>query len=89
MMKRVVRRATKHVYKYAIKPVLFKQHPDNVHKRLIKVAKRTQRIPVVKRLPKLWAYQAPVSSKLYWAYISKTPLDLPLGLTKILRWHPL
>ena len=88
MIKRVVRRTTKRVYKHAIKPVLFKQHPDDVHKRLIKVAKRTQRIPVVKRLPKLWAYQAPCLEQTILGLHFKNPVGLAAGFDKDIEMAP-
>ncbi|MGB2687033.1 MAG: hypothetical protein WBC12_03225, partial [Candidatus Saccharimonas aalborgensis] len=88
MIKRVVRRTTKQVYKHAIKPVLFKQHPDNVHKHLIKVAKHTQRIPAVKRLPKLWAYQAPCLEQTILGLHFKNPVGLAAGFDKDIEMAP-
>ncbi len=54
---KIVRHITQKGYKHVVKPLLFKQHPDNVHKHMIKMAKFVGIIPGVRALPKLWSYQ--------------------------------
>lgn len=55
-MSMFVRRVTSVGYKHAVKPMLFLSKPDNAHRRLVRVAKRTQKLPGIRQLPKLWAY---------------------------------
>ena len=82
MIKRTVRGATKHAYKRIAKPLLFKQHPDGVHRRLVKVAKITQKTPGIRRLPKLWAYQSPLLEQDLLGNHFKNPVGLSAGFDK-------
>ena len=86
--KRAVRGATKRVYKHIIKPVLFKQHPDSVHKRLVQTAKVVQKTPGIKQLPKLWAYQSPVLEQDLLGIHFKNPVGLSAGFDKNIELAP-
>lgn len=88
MIKRTVRGATKRVYKHIAKPVLFKQHPDGVHRRLVKAAKLTQKTPGVKHLPKLWAYQSPMLELELLGIHFKNPVGLSAGFDKNIELAP-
>lgn len=56
-LKRGVSRLTKAGYRNVVKPALFAQSPDRVHANMIKVAKGVQRIPLVRDVPRIWAYR--------------------------------
>ena len=88
MIKRTVRGATKHAYKRIAKPLLFKQHPDGVHRRLVKVAKITQKTPGIRRLPKLWAYQSPLLEQDLLGIHFKNPVGLSAGFDKNIELAP-
>jgi dihydroorotate dehydrogenase subfamily 2 len=88
MVKRAVRSATKRVYKHVAKPILFKQHPDGVHKRLIKAGKLTQKVPGVKHLPKLWAHQSPLLEQDLMGLHFKNPVGLSAGFDKNIEMAP-
>ena len=57
MVKRLASNLTRTGYKKVVKPVLFKQKPDSVHKQMIKMAKFVGAVPGVRSLPKVWGYQ--------------------------------
>ena len=86
--KRAVRSVTKHAYKRVIKPVLFKQHPDGVHKRLIRAGKVTQKTPGVKHLPKLWAYESLMLEQDVLGIHFKNPVGLSAGFDKNIELAP-
>lgn len=77
-MVKVVSRVTRSGYKHIVKPVLFKQRPDSVHKHMIAMARRVGHVPGVRSLPKLWSYQNA-------AYLEQTVAGLtfrnPVGLS--------
>ncbi len=72
-----IRHITRYGYKYIAKPLLFKQHPDHVHHRLVSTAKVVQKVPGLRDLPRLWEHQTP--------YLEQTVLGLqfanPVGLS--------
>ncbi len=53
---RIVRWLTGVSYQRIIKPLLFQRSPDAVHHGLIKTAKRFQKIPGLRQMPRLWSY---------------------------------
>lgn len=56
-MKRIIRAASQVGYQKVAKPIMFKRQPDAVHSDIVKAAKRMQKTPGVRRLPKLWAHK--------------------------------
>lgn len=84
----MVRAATKHVYKRVAKPLLFKQHPDGVHRGLVKTAKCVQKTPGVKHLPKLWAYQSSMLEQDVLGIHFKNPVGLSAGFDKNIELAP-
>jgi len=78
-MNQLVSRASAHTYKRAVKPLLFKQKPDTVHKRMLKTGGVVQKVAPVRSLLKAsWAYENP-------AYLTQTILGItfknPIGLS--------
>ena len=57
MVRRIIRLVTRLGYQHGAKPLLFRQKPDIVHRRLVRVAKRVQRVPLVKAMPRVWSHQ--------------------------------
>ena len=55
-MKKIITELTRIGYAYIAKPILFRLHPDDVHRRLIFFGSSIQRIPLLNDLPKLWRY---------------------------------
>lgn len=53
---KTIRKITAKVYGYIIKPLLFTQKPDTVHHQLINLAASVGKVPGLKDLPRLWAY---------------------------------
>lgn len=88
MVKRMVRGATKRVYKHVAKPVLFKQDPDGVHKRMVRSAKMVQKTPGLKHAPKLWAHQSPVLGQDILGLHIKNPVGLSAGFDKNIELAP-
>ncbi len=81
-MKSVIRSTTRGLYKHAVKPLLFRRHPDDVHGDLITLAKITQRIPLVNVMSGIWAYRSPRLRQTLWNMPFDNPLGLAAGLDK-------
>lgn len=80
---KLVRKVTQKGYKHIVKPVLFKQHPDNVHRHMIKMAKFVGRVPGVRSLPKLWSYQnGRYLTQAVAGLTYRNPVGLSAGLDK-------
>ena len=55
-MVRAISQSTQSIYRRLIKPLLFRQHPDVVHDRLLRLGKWVQQLPVVlPLLSRVWA----------------------------------
>ena len=82
-MVKVVSRVTRSGYKHVVKPVLFKQRPDSVHKHMIKMAKFVGRVPGMRSLPKLWSYQnAKYLEQTVAGLVFRNPVGLSAGFDK-------
>lgn len=81
-MKRAVRRVTRLGYKRLAKPVLFRQHPDGVHHRLIRAAKVVQKLPLSRTLPRLWVHTSPALKQEVWGLAVANPVGLSAGFDK-------
>ena len=88
-MGRVVRRITKAVYSQVAKPLLFLLHPDTAHQLIAGLGKKIQYIPLLKQLPRLWAYDnAKLSQELHGSTF-KNPIGLSAGFDKEVELVPL
>ncbi len=56
MIKQAVRMLTHAIYTKALKPILFRFHPDAVHNDLVALTCWVQRIPGLRELPRLWSH---------------------------------
>lgn len=81
-MKRAVRRVTQAGYKRIAKPLLFRQHPDGVHRRLIKASKVVQRVPMVRSLPRLWSHRSPLLEQEVLGIRFSNPVGISAGFDK-------
>lgn len=83
MAQRIVSQVTTAGYKKIVKPFLFKQQPDNVHRHMVKTAKLVGAIPGVRSLPKLWSYQNKSFLEQNIAGITfRNPVGLSAGMDK-------
>ena len=57
MMGYLIRQCTHWLYKHVVKPLLFRQKPDAVHRKMVKLTKLVQNILLLRELPRLWAYE--------------------------------
>lgn len=88
MVKRVVRGATRQVYKRGVKPLFFRQFPDDTHALLMKTARVTQRTPGVRHLPKLWGYQSTRLEQDVFGFHFRNPVGLSAGFDKNIEIAP-
>ena len=83
------RKATKAGYQKVVKPLLFSQHPDDVHHRLIKTGRIVQKVPGVRRAPKLWAHKDSVLETTVWGIRFTNPVGLSAGFDKNIEMAPI
>lgn len=84
-MSRLVRSVTRFGYQKLAKPLLFKRNPDEVHADLVKTAKRTQNLPGVRALPRLWAYNNPSLETKVAGVMFRNPVGLSAGFDKTIE----
>ena len=82
---RCVRRITKWGYAHVAKPIMFRRKPDAVHQSLIHAARRVQRIPFVRSLPKLWQFQHDMLHTEVAGILFRNPIGLSAGFDKTLE----
>lgn len=87
-MKRVVRNITKLGYQKVAKPIMFKRKPDNVHHGLVKMAKRVQKLPGIRRLPNLWSHNSPMLTTTIAGVTYRNPLGLSAGFDTTIELPP-
>ena len=82
-MKRAVRALTRVGYQRIVKPILFASHPDKVHEGMIRTARGVQRIPLIRDIPKFWAYRNDeyLAQSLFGTTF-RNPIGLSAGLDK-------
>ncbi len=82
-LKQGVSRFTQAGYRNVVKPALFAQSPDRVHAGMVKVAKGVQRIPLVRDVPRIWAYRNDgyLAQKVMGLQF-RNPIGLSAGLDK-------
>ncbi len=83
-----IRKITRLGYKHVAKPVLFKQHPDHVHHRLVRTAKVVQKVPGVRDLPRLWEHQSPCLEQTVLGQRFTNPVGLSAGFDKNIDMAP-
>ncbi len=82
-MIRLIGKATRTGYQRIAKPVLFSRKPDSVHKELVRTAKFVQKLPGIRALPGLWAYQnSAVLSQTVFGLKFRNPVGLSAGFDK-------
>ncbi len=81
-MGRLVRRVTGGSYKRALKPLLFRRHPDKVHADIIKLGKLLPGIPGLRSAPKLWSYQHDALRQQAFGVMFRNPVGLAAGFDK-------
>lgn len=87
---KTVRNITRHAYQKVLKPVLFLQHPDSVHKHMVKTAKFVGQVPGVRALPKLWSYQnAAYLEQTIAGVVYRNPVGLSAGFDKGIEMSPM
>lgn len=84
-MKRAIRRISKVGYQKVAKPLLFLRKPDDVHHSLVRTGKRTQKMPGVRHLPKLWAHQSPLLETEVAGLQFRNPIGLSAGFDKTIE----
>lgn len=89
MVRRVVARVTRAGYQRAAKPLMFKAHPDAVHRQLVRTGKLVQRTPGVKSLPKLWGYRHESLRQTIHGVTFANPIGLSAGFDKNIMLAPL
>jgi len=90
-MNRAVSSATASTYKHVAKPIFFKQKPDAVHNRMIRVGGRLQKAaPVRNLLHASWAYSNPPAlSQTILGITFTNPVGLSAGFDKNFELPPL
>ena len=82
-MIRTVSRTTEFCYVYAVKPILFRQSPDGVHRRMIKTAARLQKSPTLLRIIRAtFRYKNSTLEQTIEGIQFKNPVGLSAGLDK-------
>ena len=85
MLRHAVRRTTRAVYQNISKPILFLQHPDVVHRRLMRMAKTVQRIPGLRDAPMLWSHRSRRLEQEVAGITFKNPIGLSAGFDKNIK----
>lgn len=91
VMNRFVSTATAGTYKHAVKPLLFRQKPDAVHNRMIRIGSTLQRSQAARQLLNAsWAYknETALSQTVAGIYFSN-PVGLSAGFDKNFELPPL
>lgn len=90
-MNRPLSRTSQQLYKHAAKPLLFKIHPDIVHRRLIRAGSAIQRIGLARyALRSAWSYHNPkLLSQTIHDITFTNPIGLSAGFDKNFQLPPL
>lgn len=86
-MKKIIGKVTKAGYQNVAKPVLFKLHPDGVHKLLVRTSRIVQKTPLSHAL-KIWSYQHPALSQELMGLTFRNPVGLSAGFDKNVQLAP-
>lgn len=79
MVKQLVRSISKFGYQKAAKPLMFRHHPDGVHKGLVRTAKGVQKVPLIRDLPKLWSHNSQMLATDIFGVHFRNPVGLSAG----------
>ncbi len=89
-MQPVVSAATHAVYKYAVKPILFRFSPDSVHHNLVRTARVVQRVaPLRGLLAAMWRYDRVKLTLTIHGRTFPNPIGLSAGFDKNAELMPL
>jgi len=80
-----VRRITAWGYRHVAKPIMFRRKPDAVHQALISSARRIQKLPGIRVLPKLWSYQHEMLRTEVAGIAFRNPVGLSAGFDKTIE----
>lgn len=79
-MTRLIASITKAAYAHVVKPIAFRKKPDAVHAKLIHLATVVQKAPLIRQLPRLWAYRNDAYLKqTFFGYDFINPVGLSAG----------
>lgn len=84
-MKHVIRQVSKLGYQKVAKPLMFRRPPDGVHSGLLKTAKRVQKLPGVRSLPRLWSHKSPLLEIEVAGVTFRNPIGLSAGFDKTIE----
>lgn len=84
-----IRRITKAGYHKVAKPLLFRQRPDDVHHRLLRLSRAVQKVPGMRRAPRVWAHQSPVLETEVCGIRFANPVGLSAGFDKNIEMTPI
>ncbi|MEO5949091.1 MAG: quinone-dependent dihydroorotate dehydrogenase [Candidatus Saccharimonas sp.] len=85
----LIRRVTAWGYRHVAKPIMFRHKPDAVHSALIGSARRVQKLPGIRALPKLWSYQHEMLHTEVAGISFRNPVGLSAGFDKTIEMPPL
>lgn len=88
-MKKLIRSTTGFVYSRVAKPLLFRQAPDDVHRWMLSLSAKVQKMPVLKELPGLWSYQNDRLKQRVMGVDFGNPVGLSAGFDKNIQLPPL
>lgn len=88
-MRKVARAVTRFGYRKVAKPLLFGMEPDKAHARTLRAAKRIQKLPGVRRLPRLWMHSDPILTTTVAGIKFRNPIGLSAGFDKALELPPM
>ena len=86
---RIINALTAWAYQHVAKPIMFRHKPDAVHRQLIATAKRVQKLPGIRELPHLWAYQHDMLRTEVDGIAFRNPIGLSAGFDKAVEMPPL
>jgi len=84
-----IRRITAWGYRHVAKPIMFLHKPDAVHTALISSARRVQKLPGIRALPKLWSYQHDMLRTEVAGISYRNPVGLSAGFDKTIEMPPI
>ena len=85
-MSKLTRSVTRASYRRAIKPLLFRRHPDKVHADTVKLGKLVPHMLGVRVIPRSWAFHdAGHLRQTVFGMSFRNPVGLAAGFDKILN----
>lgn len=81
-MNKPIQTITGSIYKHAVKPLLFRRHPDKVHADIVKGGKLVVKLPIAKDVPRLWSHQHMSLRQTLFGVQFRNPVGLAAGFDK-------